>query len=618
MLLAPLALFLGLLAVPIILLYVLKLRRQDSIVSSTYLWRQALEDIQANAPWQRLRVNLLLLLQLLALAALILALARPAYSQSHAIAGDVVVIVDQSYGMQAHDVLPSRFLVALNRARHLVSDLAPGNVMSIIGMSNQPSLQIAESSDPGALTAALDRLHVGTAQPNFLDALSLASSLARSGHTTQVVVLTSRDSGISVLPIAVTYPVQIERVGTQLHDLGITNFAATASGGMTRAVARLSNFGSSTQRSNVDLLAGGQVVDVRPVTVRGHASTNLFWTGLSPSAQRFQLRLTLSDNVTTDKQAWAVVPRIPVRTVLLVSAGDFFLQAALVNDPSLHLFTAVPAAYTRSLAHAFDAVIFDGLLPPALPPTSTLLVNPPAGRLASLHFGKLESAGSMSAGSSALLRDVDLSDVHVSTLRSASLPPWMSTVATAGSHLALAAGTVPAPANTGTLARLALIDFDLQHSDWPLRISFPIELHNLLQYLTPGLTIGESTVLTGASVHLAPPPGTRAVRVSGPNGLSVQLTPPFPPFTHTQHPGFYTVQALGGSGGHHQAVFAVNFFPSRPAPALGPAILHLGQAQPHRSLYTSAPVSVDRGFMALALGLLTLEWWVALRGIGHA
>src|SRR6266550_4321559 len=75
--LAPIALTLGLLAVPIIVLYMLKLRRREVEVSSTLLWQLLLRDREANAPWQRLRRNLLLILQLLLLIALVLALARP-------------------------------------------------------------------------------------------------------------------------------------------------------------------------------------------------------------------------------------------------------------------------------------------------------------------------------------------------------------------------------------------------------------------------------------------------------------------------------------------------------------------------------------------------------------
>ena len=62
---APLALV-GLAFVPLVLAFwMLKLRRTERTVSSTLLWQRFGEDLQANAPWQRLRRSFLLLLQLL-------------------------------------------------------------------------------------------------------------------------------------------------------------------------------------------------------------------------------------------------------------------------------------------------------------------------------------------------------------------------------------------------------------------------------------------------------------------------------------------------------------------------------------------------------------------------
>ena len=64
------ALIAGAMTVPLlVLLYFLKLKRTERVVSSTLLWQRAVQDLQVNAPFQRLRRNLLLLLQLLALIA---------------------------------------------------------------------------------------------------------------------------------------------------------------------------------------------------------------------------------------------------------------------------------------------------------------------------------------------------------------------------------------------------------------------------------------------------------------------------------------------------------------------------------------------------------------------
>ena len=100
-LLAPLALI-GLISVPIIIgFYMLRLRRPEHKVSSTFLWQQLVRDIEANAPWQRLRFSWLLILQLLIALVAVIAAARPFITVSSDLAANVVLIVDTSASMGA-------------------------------------------------------------------------------------------------------------------------------------------------------------------------------------------------------------------------------------------------------------------------------------------------------------------------------------------------------------------------------------------------------------------------------------------------------------------------------------------------------------------------------------
>src|SRR4030067_2792486 len=124
--LAPAAFGLALLLPVIIAMYLLKLGRTEQVIPSVYLWRRMVRDIEANAPWQRLRRNLLLLLQLLFLAALILALARPFTWKPGAGGQALVLVLDVSASMAATDVAPNRMVAGKDQARQLVETLSGG------------------------------------------------------------------------------------------------------------------------------------------------------------------------------------------------------------------------------------------------------------------------------------------------------------------------------------------------------------------------------------------------------------------------------------------------------------------------------------------------------------
>src|SRR5260221_8564401 len=111
-------------AIPVVIVfYLLKRKRVIKLVSSTLLWQKFLAETQANAPFQRLRHNWLLVLQLLLIALIVLALARP-YFAAQVKGGRLrVAILDASASMQSIDEKPSRFENARAEALKLVDSL---------------------------------------------------------------------------------------------------------------------------------------------------------------------------------------------------------------------------------------------------------------------------------------------------------------------------------------------------------------------------------------------------------------------------------------------------------------------------------------------------------------
>src|SRR5436305_12465058 len=112
-LLTPIALALGITLPVVVIFYLLKVRRHDEEVSSTFLWNDLIRDLAAHEPLQRLRWNVLLVLQLIGLALITLAIARPFSEQLVQKPVQAVLLVAGSASLICQYVLQSLFANAV-------------------------------------------------------------------------------------------------------------------------------------------------------------------------------------------------------------------------------------------------------------------------------------------------------------------------------------------------------------------------------------------------------------------------------------------------------------------------------------------------------------------------
>ena len=126
-------LFLLLLIPIIIVMYLLKQKAVDTPFSSLFLWKEMYRNVEANTPWEKLKKNWLLILQILTLIVLILALTSP-YIMSGSVGADhAVIVIDNSASMNAlYDEDQTRLERAVEEAQDYVRSLKTGTGISII------------------------------------------------------------------------------------------------------------------------------------------------------------------------------------------------------------------------------------------------------------------------------------------------------------------------------------------------------------------------------------------------------------------------------------------------------------------------------------------------------
>ncbi len=221
------------LAAPIILFYFLKLRRPRAEVPSLALWRRVVNDQRVNSPFQKFRRNLLLLLQLLLLAALTFAAMQPFLNAGGGQAEYRVLLIDTSASMAATDADGvSRLDLARERAREIVDSLRPGQQVAVVAFDRNARTLQEFTDNPNLLRPALDRLESKDVKSDLGDALRLAGALTRTAPTDAIeeAILLTDGNVPSSEDVDLAFDVNYQRLPAAEPNAGVVALNARRSG----------------------------------------------------------------------------------------------------------------------------------------------------------------------------------------------------------------------------------------------------------------------------------------------------------------------------------------------------------------------------------------------------
>jgi hypothetical protein len=529
----PTALFWLLLAIPVVVFYILKIRLKRVPVSTVIFWRQIFDEKKPRSLWQRLRHLVSLLVQLALLALLIAALTEPFLASEARSARRVILVIDNSASMNATDVEPSRLAKAKEEAHQLIKGLRARDEMAIVAAGTQPRVVCGLTGHQKTLRRLLDDIAPSEGPTKLTDAMALAQRLAAEteggGKECRIVVVTD-GCAEEAAKLSAAENVRFVTIGGRTPNVGITRFQVRRSAidpiGY-EILTEVTNFSDEpTGDFRFSITLNGNPVDVIPLKL----GPNEKWTKLRDSTTADGGLLVgelvvkegkddkpYPDALAADNKAVAVLPkREPIPTHIHSPGGNLFLQKVLEANPLTNLTTSkvMPKDFP-----AGSVKVFHREVPAKLPPGNVIVVDPTNDCDLWKVGEKLQNPiVTQQDKESPLMAHVRLDNVLMPEARKLTFTP------AAGKPHVLA-GAVTGDPLFALIERpegaVVVLTVNLDLGDLPFRTAFPILAMNTLAHFTSQGDLRES-LPTGATAEVTLP-GSGAFVLRSPNGATRPL-----------------------------------------------------------------------------------------------
>jgi len=492
-------------AMSAVIIYLLSFRKRTVVVAADPIWRKIVG--KRRTPFRKL---LALAIQLLVLFLLSLALGDPRFLPDKAKPPvTMALVVDVSASMGTREKGGTRLERAMELSNGIADAMGPRDRMVLMSMDDSCRPLVPFTSDPNVIKQALTELKPATVSDEAQKAVNFAAStITGTGFAEdaagRIVLVTDRFH-------AVQAPEGLELVqvvvGESTENLAVTAFDVRPRGGAARGsevFLEVANYGGRSRQARLSIhtkkaLLGEEILEVSA----GDTVTRSYF--LQPlKTDRVMATITAArgggpvDGFALDDRAYALTPEQSTRRVVLVTSGNLYLEKALGLNPSIGIKVVPPARYRPEVLAGAQAVFFDGICPPS--PVHAVYFNPPGSTGCPFAYDReVESPALLPLrGDHPVTRGITLIDVQIQqACRLLPEPGDVELLSDDGGPLIIAREKGP--------VRLLGVGFDVSKSDLPLRVAFPILLHNILDWFLGEAVIGgfnESSV--GDLVELPP------------------------------------------------------------------------------------------------------------------
>lgn len=498
-------LFLLLTIPPVIMLYILKRKYKEEVISSSLLWKEVYKNTRANTPWEKFKKNILLLLQIIIILSVILALMSPFISIGGKSYKNVIMVIDNTASMNTiYDDSNSRLEQGKTLAKEYLNSTKEGTKTYIISYDGTSNLLLNGDFNKSNAASIIDKISTSYGSGDISDVVSFVKAIGDGiGEEYEALIFTDKQVAISDINGRIVY------LGNSGLNATVDNVSHKFVDDKVKVIANVTNNGDSLYEGDFSLYNGEELAKVESVNLQVGESKTLSFELDSLNSDYLKGELSRKDILMEDNTYYHVVNENKVKKILLVTDENIFLEKAFGSIENTEVYKTNDASNITE-NDDYDLYVFDNKMPEVMPRKGNILfINPNSNEFFNvLEGGEIGQATAVKGSVSSYLEDTQFT---LSKYNIIETPYYGTNILTIGDNSIGFKGEI-------NDRKIAALSFDLHSTDFALKKEFPILIYELGEELISTGMVYSNNFKAGEKIVVKSSDFESEINVTYPNG----------------------------------------------------------------------------------------------------
>ncbi|TGY42793.1 VWA domain-containing protein [Clostridium sartagoforme] len=577
----------------LVLLYILKRKYREEVISSTLLWNEVYKNTRANTPWEKLRKNIMLLLQIIILLLLIFSLMKPFLNFGGKSYKNIILLIDNTASMSAEYGDGTRLEEGKKLAKEFLASTKDDTNTYIISYDGDSKLLQNGEFNKEISNEIISDISQSYNTGDISESLSFIKAIGEGiEEEYEVIAFTDKDFSLGDVNGKI---VSLANSGV---NASIDNVSHKFLEDKVRVIATVTNRGSGDYAGDFSLYDGEELLSVTSLELKESESRTLTFDLPTIKSEVLKGELSRKDMILEDNTYNHVVGKKKVNKVLIVTEQNLFLEKAFSSIENTEVYKTNSTSNLTS-ADKYDLYVFDNVTPDVIPSEGSLLfINPSSNEYFNVISGG--EGGEAKAVIGEVSKYLEDTTFTAAKYNSIEIPYYGRGFLNIDEDYIGFKGEVDG-------RKIAALSFDLHDSDFPLKKEFPILVYDLGENMISSGMVYKSNFKAGDKIIARGLSSENNILLTYPNGETLELKSGDEVKEDNQL-GVYKLNVL-----EEKESFSVNFPSEKES---NTSISNISESEN----IVKAKADLKRGLnispllILLAMGIVAFEWIMYKRG----